>query len=141
MENRQNAAALSLLTAADQLYSSDLFEDILPEYVETAVGDWCMPRRLWFKEMSLKVKRDIAALLRVEGGYREALACCQQVMAIDPTYEIANAEAKCIFHAQSRFEALIRQYSPFRAAVDAMGTGDEEGEVDALYRRLQKGRN
>lgn len=140
MGNQQNAAALSLLTAADQLYSGDLFEDILPEYVETAVDDWCMPRRLWFKEMSLKVKRDIAALLRAEGRYREALAYCQQVIAIDPTCEVANSEAMRIFHAQSRLEALIRQYRLFRAAVDAMGIGDEEGEVDALYRRLQKHR-
>lgn len=136
--NGQCAAALSLLTAADQLYSGDLFEDILPEYVESDVGDWCLPRRAWFREMSLKVKRDIASLLRAEGRYREALTFCQEVIAVDPACEVANIEAMRIFHALSRFDALTRQYEQYRAAIGVMGLGGESEDIDHLYHELRR---
>ena len=52
--------ALRVYAAADQLYTGDLFEDLPLEYVRSETDDWCMPRRIWLREMAVKLQYDFA---------------------------------------------------------------------------------
>ena len=128
---------LRVYAAADQLYGGDLFEDLPLEYVRSETDDWCMPRRIWLREMAVKLQYDFAKVCMSSGRTREALAHCQKALAIDPTSEGANAEAMKIFVAQGRTDAMHRQYRQYRAALEAIGA--REGlEIKSLYRELSK---
>jgi DNA-binding SARP family transcriptional activator len=133
-----DTGAITLLDAADRLYTGDLFEDLLPEYVESDVGDWVLPRRTWFKDMALKVHRDKAEILRHQGRLGDALDCCQKALAMDPTCEIAHAEAMRIFHDQNRPDTITRQYRQYRTAMDAIGAEPETDDLRDLHNELLK---
>ncbi len=128
-------AAQRVYSAADQLYLGDLFEDLPMEYVRSDTDDWCMPRRIWLREMAVKLQYDFAKVCMKLDRMREALDHCQKALSIDPASEGANAEAMKIFVAQGRMDAMHRQYRQYRAALDAIGAG-EGAEIKALYREL-----
>ena len=121
--------AVTVLDAADRLYSGELFEDLPPAYFENDLENWVVPKRSWFKDMGLKVLRDKAAILRQQGQFRDALASCQKALQMDPLCEIVHAEAMRIFHAQKRADAITRQYRQFLSAMDAL---ELEPETQAL---------
>lgn len=130
-------AALRVYAAADQLFGGDLFEDLPLEYVRSETDDWCMPRRIWLREMAVKLQYDFAKVCMSSGRTREALAHCQKALAIDPASEGANAEAMKIFVAQGRHDAMHRQYRQYKAALEAIGA--REGiEIKSLYRDLSQ---
>lgn len=129
----QSDGAIALLDAADQLFSGDLFEDIPPEFAESETEDWIIPRRIWLREMALKVQRDKAEILRGKGRLHEALECCQKALAMDPTCEIAHAEAMRIFSAQKRPEAITRQFRQYRAALNVVEAEFDSPELEELY--------
>lgn len=131
------AAAMRVYAAADQLYGGDLFEDLPLEYVRSETDDWCMPRRIWLREMAVKLQYDFAKVCMSSGRTREALEHCQKALAIDPTSEGANAEAMKIFVAQGRVDAMHRQYRQYRAALEAIGAS-EGIEMKSLYRELSR---
>jgi DNA-binding SARP family transcriptional activator len=130
--------ALTLLDAADRLYSGELFEDLLPEYVENDIENWIIPKRTWLREMMLKVLRDKAVILRKKKRLREALECCQRALDMDPACEIAHAEAMRIFHAQGRMETVTRQLRQFHAAMDVIDAESMCFEPDSVYAELLK---
>jgi DNA-binding SARP family transcriptional activator len=130
-------AALRVYAAATQLYGGDLFEDLPLEYVRSETDDWCMPRRIWLREMAVKLLYDFAKVCSKSGRVREALEHCQKALSIDPASEGANAEAMKIFVAQGRMDAMHRQYRQYRAALEAIGAG-EGAEIRMLYRDLAR---
>lgn len=132
----QSDEAIILLDAADRLYTGELFEDLLPDYIESEIEDWVVPRRIWLKEMALKVQRDKAAILRQKGRLSEALECCQKALVMDPTCEIAHAEALRVFHAQNRPDTVSRQYRQYLAALEAIGATPKSDELDKLRKEL-----
>lgn len=131
------AAAMRVYGAADQLYEGDLFGDLPLEYVRSETDDWCMPRRIWLREMAVKLQYDFAKVCMSSGRTREALDHCQKALAIDPASEGANAEAMKIFVAQGRMDAMHRQYRQYRAALEAIGVS-EGIEIKELYLELSK---
>lgn len=133
----EDELALRLYHAADLLYGGDLFEDLPLEYVHSETNDWCMPRRIWLREMQVKLQYDFAKVLLRSKRTREALEHCQKSLGIDPASEGANAVAMRIFMAQGRVDAMHRQYRQYKAAVAAMGAG-EGAEIRGLYRDLSK---
>ena len=133
-----DAEAIQMLDAADRLYTGDLFEDMSPEFSDADCLDWVVPRRMWFKEMALKVLRDKAEILRGQGQLREALACCQKALSADPACDMVHAEAMKIFHAQSRPDAVARQYRLYRSAMAAVGASPDSDELADLCRKLMQ---
>jgi DNA-binding SARP family transcriptional activator len=131
-------AAMRLYSALDQLYTGDLFEDLPQEAVEASHDDWCMPRRIWLREMAQKTQYDFARLLMRSGRSREALEHCMKALAGDPSHEAANSLILRIFVAQGRMEAMHRQYRQYRQAVAAVGAA-EGTEIAGLYRELSRG--
>jgi len=109
--------ALLCVLAAERLYTGDLFADIPVAYVDDSSRDWCWSRRIWLREMFLKVQRDAATIYRRRQDYSSALAHCQQALAIDPLCEIAHEEAMLIFDAQSRHDAVDRQFKLYMRAL------------------------
>lgn len=128
--------AITLLEAADRLYSGELFEDLPSAYFENEIENWVLPKRTWFKDMALKVLRDKAAILRQQGQFRDALQSCQKALRIDPICAIAHAEAMRIFHAQKRADAVLRQYRQFLTAMDAMELVPETNDLEVLKSKL-----
>lgn len=131
-----DSEAVQMLDAADRLYTGDLFEDMPTDLTDTDGLDWVVPRRMWFKEMSLKVLRDKAEIMRRKGRLREALVCCQKALRVDPACEMAHAEAMKVFHAQNRSDAVARQYRQYRSALAAVGAPSDSDELADLCRRL-----
>lgn len=132
----QHEEAITLLEAAERLYSGELFEDLSPAYFENDLENWVVPKRTWFKDMALKVLRDKAAIHRQSGHYRVALEACQKALKMDPTCEIAHAEAMRIFHAQSRSDAIARQFRQYTDAMAALGVQAETRDVENLKGQL-----
>ena len=128
--------AVTLLDAADRLYSGELFEDLPPAYFENDMENWVVPKREWFRDMALKVLRDKAAILRQRGQFRDALASCQKALQMDPVCEIAHAEAMRIFHAQKRSDAIARHYHQYLSAMDAMELRSETDTLERLRTEL-----
>ena len=133
----EDEAALRIYAAAEQLYTGDLFEDLPLEYVQPEQEDWCMPRRIWLREMALKLQYDFAKVLMREHRTREALEHCMKALAIDPTSEGANAEAMKIFVAQGRIDAMHRQFRQYQQALATIGA-TEGAEIKLLYRDLSR---
>jgi DNA-binding SARP family transcriptional activator len=124
-------------SAADHLYGGDLFEDLPVEYVRSDTDDWCMPRRIWLREMAVKLQYDFARVCMDMGQTQAGLEHCQKALAIDPASEGANTQAMRIFVAQGRRDAMHRQYRQYRAALDAIGA-TEGPEIRGLYRELSR---
>ncbi len=135
----EDEAALRIYAAAEQLYTGDLFEDLPLEYVQSEQEDWCMPRRIWLREMALKLQYDFSKVLSRSQRSREALEHCMKALAIDPASEGANAEAMKIFVAQGRVDAMHRQFRQYRQALAQIGA-TEGAEIMALYRDLSRPR-
>ena len=131
----EDDAALRIYGAAEQLYTGDLFEDLPLEYVQSETADWCMPRRIWLREMALKLQHDFSRVLMRSGRTREALEHCMKALAIDPVSEGANAEAIKIFAAQGRTDAMHRQFRQYRQALATIGAS-EGAEILRLYADL-----
>lgn len=129
-------AALPVYFAAERLYGGDLFEDLAVEYAQPEHDDWCMPRRIWLREMAIRVQYDMSKLLRKEGRTNEALERVQRALALDPANEDAVAEAMRVFHAQGRIDAINRQYKQYRTAAAAIGETRSSAELDELYAEL-----
>lgn len=129
-------AALGLLEAADRLYTGELFEDLLPEYIEAQAEDWCLPQRVWLKDMALKVRRDMAVILRRRGKLQDALKQCRRALEMDPACEIAHEEAMRIYHTQGRTEAIGRQYRQYLDALRADGEDIRHPELEKVYLAL-----
>jgi DNA-binding SARP family transcriptional activator len=127
--------ALRVYLAADQLYTGELFEELPREYVESENENWCIPRRIWLREMALKLQNDLANVLMRLGRTREALEHCQKALAIDPASEVANEVAIRIFAVQGREDAVHRQYKQYQQALKAMGEA-ESAELRAIFRSL-----
>jgi DNA-binding SARP family transcriptional activator len=132
----QRAEALAVYNTAERLYSGDLFADIPVKYLEDNQEDWCMNRRVWFRDMALKLQSHMAGLLRGQGRLREALEHCQKALALDPSNDDANMEAMRVFHAQGRFDAVGRQYKQYRKAMQSIDATPEGTEVQALFLAL-----
>lgn len=128
--------ALQIYQTAEQLYAGDLFQDVPAVYVDDEQEDWCMPRRIWLREMALKLQRDMSALLREKGRLREALEHCQKALTIDPTSDDANIEAMRVFHAQGRPDTVLRQYRQYRKAMEMIDATAEGSEVQAAFLAL-----
>lgn len=128
--------AITLLDAADRLYSGELFEDLPSAYFENEIENWVLPKRTWFRDMALKVMRDKAAILRQQGLFRDALQSCQKALRMDPICAIAHAEAMRIFHAQKRADAVLRQYRQFLTAMEAMELVPETDDLEILKSKL-----
>lgn len=128
-------SALRVYWAADQLYAGDLFENLPREYAESENENWCLPRRMWLREMALKLQNDLTSLLLRMGHTREALEHCQKALAIDLASESANETAMQIFATQGRDDAIHRQYKQYQQAVKAMGES-ESAELRSHYRSL-----
>jgi DNA-binding SARP family transcriptional activator len=128
-------SAVLFYQAADRLYTGDLFENLPREYIESENENWCLPRRMWLREMALKLQNDFTSLLLRMGRTREALDHCLKALAIDPASEGANEAAMNIFALQGRDEAIHRQYRQYQQAVKAMGES-ETAELRMRYRTL-----
>ncbi len=135
----ENEAALLLYLAADAIYEGDLFEDLPREYTESELENWCISRRIWLREMALKLQTDMTGALLKAGRTREALDHCMKALALDPASESANADALRIFKLQGRDEAIHRQYRQYMQAVTAVGA-TESPELQSLYSTLSSGR-
>ncbi|MGB1258343.1 MAG: AfsR/SARP family transcriptional regulator [Thiolinea sp.] len=135
----QEDEALTILRAAERLYTGDLFEDLLPEYVESELEDWCLPQRQWFRDMAIKVHRDLAILLRHKKQYKEAIHCCQQALELDAASEMTHAEAMRIFHEQSRFDAIERQYRQYLTALAKLGIQQASASMQQLLQTMIPG--
>ncbi len=131
-----NDNALNVLRAAERLYTGDLFEDLLPEYVESEMEDWCLPQRQWFREMAMKVHRDLAELLRLNGQFKEAMVSCRKALEMDAACEMAHAEAMSILHTQSRFDAVERQYRQYLAALAKLGVHEASSNMRQLFNKM-----
>lgn len=135
-KNGQREEALTIYHTAERLYSGDLFQDLPVHYTEHEQEDWCMPRRIWLREMALKLQRDMSALLREEGKLRMALEHCQKALALDTTSDEANMEAMRVFHAQGRPDAVARQYRQYRKAMEMIDAIPDGGPVHSLFLAL-----
>lgn len=130
------AAALPVYFAAERLYGGDLFEDLSIEYAQPEHDDWCMPRRIWLREMAIRVQYDLSKLLRKEGRTNEALERVGRALALDPANENAVAEAMRVLHDQGRIDAIHRQYKQYRTAAAAIGETRSSADIDELYADL-----
>lgn len=128
--------ALVLYRTAEKLYSGDLFQDISIRYIESAQEDWCLARRMWLREMALKLQRNMSALLREQGKLRAALEHCQKALALDPASDEANMETMRVYHAQGRIDTVGRQYRQYRKAMEMIDATPEGTEVQALFLAL-----
>ncbi len=130
--------ALKIYLSAADAYRGDLFEDVPIEYVNNELDDWCLPRRRWLREMAIKLFCDISIVLRTEGREDESLDYCLRALSIDPASERANIEAMRVFHAQDRFDALIRQYRQFLSSSASFGSVLASAEIHRIYTLLAK---
>lgn len=137
-KNGQREEALTIYQTAERLYSGDLFQDVPAQYLDDEQEDWCMPRRIWLREVALKLQRDFSALLREEGRLRFALEHCQKALAIDPASDDANMETMRVFHAQGRPDAVARQYRQYRKAMEMIDASPDGSNVQALYLSLTR---
>lgn len=128
--------ALRLYNEAEQLYRGDLFEDLPHEYLVTETEDWILPRRIWLREMAIRVEYDHSKILRRYRRHAEALEHALKAVSLDPTNESANAEVMRVFHAQGRTDAMHRQFRAYRSALAANGDTAEGIEIRATYDEL-----
>lgn len=136
LKRGQEDECLKLYSVAEQLYGGDLFEDLPLEYVDNELEEWCMPRRIWLREMAVKLQKDTSVALRRKGRLREALEHCQKALRLDPTNEDANIELMQVFYHQGRVDTVARQYRQYKTAMEANGTSIEGSDIQAFYRAL-----
>ena len=131
--------ALAVLRAAERLYTGDLFEDLLPQYVESEMEDWCLPQRQWFREMAMKVHRDLADLLRRNRQFKEAMSSCRKALEMDAACEMAHAEAMKILFDQSRLDAVERQYRQYLSALATLAIHEPSPVIYKLHQQMTLG--
>lgn len=129
-------AALRVYHSAEQLYEGDLFEDLPLEYVQSEVEDWCMPRRIWLREMMIKLQYDLSHVLRQKDRIREAGEHCHKALSLDPINDLANIEVMHVLHMQGRREAMTRQFRQYQAAMQENGMIHETSDVHEVYTKL-----
>lgn len=132
----QRDEAQLIYSTAEKLYAGDLFEDIPLDYIDDEQEDWCMARRIWLREVALKLQRDFSTLLREQGHLRAALEHCQKGLQLDPANDDVNIETLKVFHAQGRMDAVARQYRQYKKAMVAIGSTPEGSEVQRTYQAL-----
>lgn len=132
--NGQMTAAVRIYFAADRLYGGDLFEDLPQEYVENEHDDWCLPRRMWLREMAVRLQYDFSNLLRQSGRFGEALEHVQKALALDPTSEAAHCEILRVYFTLGRIEAMHRHFRRMKADESEMQI--EGTEIPIVYDEL-----
>lgn len=128
------ADAIRVYEAAERLYGGDLFDDLPHEYAEYEFDDWCLPKRVWLRDMAVKLQCDFATALSNLGRSREALEHSTKALQIDPLHEAANIQMMSTLASLGRNEAVTRQYQQY---LKAMGTDFEPSdEVRNVYEDL-----
>ncbi len=136
LRQSDHAAAVHVYEAAERLYKGDLFEDIQLEYVENEFDDWCVPKRIWLRDMAVKLQYDMSKALRQSGRQREALEHSMKALQMDPLNNDANIEVMRALAAQNRIEAITRQYQQYLKSIVIGGDAEPSDEVLAVYREL-----
>lgn len=131
------AAAHRVYEAAERLYRGDLFEDLPMEYAQPEFDDWCVPKRIWLRDMAVKLQYDMSKVLRQMGRLQAALDHSQRALRLDPTNESATIEVMRNFAAQERFDAIERQYHQYLNAVAEFDAGEGSREVRDVCLELQ----
>ena len=129
-------AAIRHYRTAERLYAGDLFEDLPVEYTHNDLEDWCRPQRRWLREMALKLLRDMSTVLRSLDQTEEALEKCQRALSIDLANETTNMEMLHILHAQSRYEAMERQFEQYLSVTEQSAEAAQSTAIHKLYKRL-----
>jgi len=111
-------AAIRVYESAERLYAGDLFEDLPTEYAEPEFDDWCMPKRIWLRDMAVKLQYDMSKALRQQGRLREAL------------------EFMRVLAEQGRIDAITRQYQQYLQAMAELGDSAPSAEVRAAHAEL-----
>lgn len=132
----QKEAAVRIYFAAERLYGGDLFEDLPQDFVQNGHDNWCMPRRIWLRDMAVRLQYDFSNLLRQSGRLGEALEHVLKALDLDPTSEAAHCEALRVYFDQGRIEAMHRHYRQLKAG-DGDFTIEIEGtEIPEVYDEL-----
>jgi DNA-binding SARP family transcriptional activator len=139
--HKEYGAAIRVYEAAERLYSGDLFEDLPLEYLQSDFDDWCMPKRIWLRDMAVKLQFDMSKVLRHQSRLREALEHSQKALRIDPVNDNANIEIMRVLAEQGRHDAIVRQYQQYIKALDDFDDGGPSQEVRQVYRELTPGPN
>ena len=134
--NKEYATAIRVYEAAERHYCGDLFEDLPLEYVQSEFDDWCAPKRIWLRDMAVKLQYDMSKVLRHQGRLREALEHSQKALRMDPVNDSANIETMRILAQQGRPEAIVRHYQQYLKAVDDFDAGEPSEDVWQVYREL-----
>jgi DNA-binding SARP family transcriptional activator len=135
-KGKDYSAAIRVYEAAERLYTGELFEDLPIEYVQSEFDDWCIPKRIWLRDMAVKLYFDMSKVLRHQGRLREALDRGQKSVHLDPTNEAANIEILRCLEAQGRYEAITRQFHQYKKTVIEIDGGEPSPEVQEIYRKL-----
>jgi DNA-binding SARP family transcriptional activator len=134
--HNQYAEAIRVYEAAEGLYAGDLFDDLPNEYADSEFDDWCLPKRIWLREMAVKLQYDMSKVLRQQGRLREALDHSQKALKLDSVNDSANIEFMRVLAEQGRYEAIVRQYQQYLQAIDELDKGNPSAEVRMAYQDL-----
>jgi two-component SAPR family response regulator len=137
-QNQQWEQALHCYQAAKQLYRGDLLADLPAKYTDHLEHDWCWSRRYWFRNMYLKVLREMAAIQRQLGNIPEALALCDEALRMDPCADMLHQEKMRVLHAANRRDALHRQYRLYCKALKQFDMGEPTEATTSLYHTLSR---
>ena len=113
-----------------------MFEDLPLEYLHSEFDDWCAPKRVWLRDMAVKLQYDLSKVLRHQGRLREALEHSLNALRMDLANESAHIEAMRILAKQGRHEAVVRQFQQYLKAVADFDAGEPSEEVRQVYREL-----
>jgi two-component SAPR family response regulator len=133
---RRFAQSLQCYQSAKSLYRGDLLGDLPAKYTDHAENDWCWSRRYWFRNMYVKVLREMATLQRGMDNIPEALALCDEALRIEPTSDLLHQEKMRVLHAAKRRDALHRQYRLYCKALSQFELGEPTEATTRLYHAL-----
>ncbi|KWV48468.1 hypothetical protein AS156_18510 [Bradyrhizobium macuxiense] len=128
--------AIRVYEAAERLYAGDLFGDLALDYIQSEFDDWCLPKRVWLRDMAVKLQYDMSKVLRQQGRLREALEHCQTSLRLDPLNDSANIEIMRVLAGQKRVEAIHRHYSQYVQAIGELQGEEPSEDVRSAYREL-----
>ena len=127
-EQLVDVADLWSLVAAVDLYRADFLEGIY--------DDWALLERERLRELYLGALGRLIVLHKQQGGYEQALAYAQRLVAADPLQEEAHCEVMRLYHLLGRSQEALEQFADLSDLMEKeMGTSPTPVTV-TLYQEI-----
>lgn len=132
------AESLRLMEQARSLYRGDFLQGCRPPACEPFL-DWLFMQRSQMQQDYIQILRTLAGHYTRDRRYTEAIACCEEILDLDPLQEAVYRDLMFIYYQTGRRDAALECYQTLSRLLQKQLDVSPVPETENLYHDIRDG--